>query len=62
MSAVTHWVARYTPLFLILFAVGAVIATAVAGGPLLENAYYACWLIVAAALLVRLDHFLETRK
>ncbi|RGP40658.1 hypothetical protein BPTFM16_00945 [Altererythrobacter insulae] len=58
----TRTVARFTPHFLILFFVGAMIATIVTSGPLIDNAFYGSWLLIAAAALVRFDMHMEGRK
>ena len=58
----TRLVARYTPHFLAIFFVAAVVGTAISNGPILENTFYASWLLVAAAVLTRIDMMMEARK
>ena len=40
----------------------AMIATVATDGPLIDNAFYGCWLLIAAAALVRFDMHMEGRK
>ncbi|MEE4153924.1 MAG: hypothetical protein V2I27_07165 [Erythrobacter sp.] len=61
-DAFTRFVARYTPHFLIAFFVLAIGATLVTNGPIIDNLFYGSWLLIAAALLTRLDIFMEARK
>lgn len=58
----TRAVARFTPHFLILFFVAAIVMTAATGGPIIENAFYGSWLLIAAALLTRLDVYMERKQ
>ncbi|MEE4289652.1 MAG: hypothetical protein V2J14_09805 [Erythrobacter sp.] len=58
----TRFVARFTPHFLIAFFVLAIGATVVTNGPIVDNLFYGSWLLIAAALLTRLDIFMEARK
>ena len=58
----TRLVARYTPHFLAIFFVAAVVGTAISNGPILENTFYASWLLVASAVLTRIDMMMEARK
>lgn len=61
-DAFTRFVARYTPHFLIAFFVIAMVATVVLGGPVIDNLFYGSWLLIAAALLTRLDIYMEARQ
>jgi hypothetical protein len=61
-DAFTRFVARYTPHFLILFFVLAIAATVVTNGPLVDNLFYGCWLLIAAAVLTRVDIYMEGRQ
>ena len=58
----TRFVARYTPHFLIVFFVLAIGATVLFNGPIVENVFYGSWLLIAAALLTRLDIYMERRS
>ncbi|MBI1401758.1 MAG: hypothetical protein GC147_00910 [Porphyrobacter sp.] len=61
-DAFTRTVARYTPHFLIAFFVLAVGGTVATGGPVIDNVFYGSWLLIAAALLTRLDIYMEARS
>ncbi len=61
-DAFTRMVARFTPHFLIVFFVIAIVATLVTSGPLVDNLFYGSWLLIAAALLTRLDVYMEGRQ
>ena len=58
----TRLVARYTPHFLIAFFVLAIAGTVATNGPIIDNVFYGSWLLIAAALLTRLDVFMESRS
>ena len=58
----TRLVARYMPHFLIAFFVLAIAATVATNGPIIDNVFYGSWLLIAAALLTRLDVFMESRS
>ena len=58
----TRIVARFTPHFLILFFVIAVGMTVVTDGPVIDVVFYGSWLLIAAAVLTRLDMYMEGRK
>ena len=60
-DAFTRFVARYTPHFLIAFFVIAIGATVLTNGPIVDNLFYGSWLLIAAALMTRLDMYLEAR-
>ena len=60
-DAFTRFVARYTPHFLIAFFVFAIVATVAVQGPIIDNLFYGSWLLIAAALLTRLDIYMEAR-
>ena len=57
----TRFFARFTPHFLIAFFIAAVVATVVTDGPIIDNVFYGSWLLIAAALLTRLDTYMEAR-
>lgn len=61
-DAFTRIVARFTPHFLIAFFVLAIAATVATNGPVIDNVFYGSWLLIAAALLTRLDVYMESRK
>jgi hypothetical protein len=61
-DAFTRTVARFTPHFLILFFVVAIGGTVATGGPIIDNLFYGSWLLIAAALLTRLDIYMEARS
>ena len=61
-DAFTRTFARFTPHFLIVFFVVAIVATLVTNGPLVDNLFYGSWLLIAAALLTRLDIYMEGRQ
>ena len=61
-DAFTRAVARFTPHFLIAFFVLAIAATAITNGPIIDNVFYGSWLLIAAALLTRLDVYMERRQ
>jgi hypothetical protein len=58
----TRLVARYTPHFLIVFFVLAIAGTVITNGPIIDHVFYGSWLLIAAALLTRLDVFMERRS
>jgi hypothetical protein len=58
----TRLVARFTPHFLIAFFVLAIGGTVATNGPIIDNIFYGSWLLIAAALLTRLDVFMESRS
>ncbi|MEO1647362.1 MAG: hypothetical protein AAFR32_00925 [Pseudomonadota bacterium] len=58
----TRFFARFTPHFLIAFFIIAVVATVVTDGPIIDNVFYGSWLLIAAALLTRLDTYMEARS
>lgn len=61
-DAFTRTVARFTPHFLIAFFVLAIGGTLATNGPVIDNLFYGSWLLIAAALLTRLDIYMEARK
>jgi len=58
-DAFTRFVARFTPHFLVVFFVLAVGATLATNGPIIDTVFYGSWLLIAAALLTRLDIYME---
>ncbi len=61
-DAFTRFVARFTPHFLIAFFVFAIAATVATNGPIIDNLFYGSWLLIAAALMTRLDLYMEARR
>jgi|GEM_PF-5334302 len=61
-DAFTRTIAQFTPHFLIAFFVIAIGATLVTNGPIIDNLFYGSWLLIAAALMTRLDVYLEARQ
>ncbi|UAB77238.1 hypothetical protein INR77_10465 [Erythrobacter sp. SCSIO 43205] len=61
-DAFTRTIARFTPHFLIMFFVIAIGATVATNGPVIDNLFYGSWLLIAAALMTRLDVYLEARQ
>lgn len=58
----TLFFARFTPHFLILFFVIAIGATVAMNGPIIDNLFYGSWLLIAAALLTRMDLYFGGMK
>ena len=58
----TRLVARFTPHFLVAFFLLALGGTVATNGPIVDNLFYGSWLLIAAALLTRLDIYMEARK